>query len=210
MAASRKSPNWLARIVVVVVLAGGGYAGWWWMTRVEDVDAGEEADLAPVAAAAEQRLIAFFQGEGPPELRLTATELTALLRHTYGSALPAGVIRTWVSLVDGSLEVRLRSQPAKIPELPDLGPILGRVVPDTVDVRVKGSVSIVSGGRAMFLVDRIGVLRVSLPGRLIPPIISAIGRRSAPGLPANSIVALAPSAIGEIHVEDETLLLVRR
>jgi len=210
MTASKKSPNWLARIAVVAALAACGYFGWWWATRVEDVDAAGEVDLAALAEAAEQRLIPFLQGEGEPELRLTETELTALLRHRYGGSLPDGVTETWVSLVDGSVEVRLRSQPAKIPELPDLGPILGRIVPDTVDVRVKGSVSIMSDGRAMFLVDRIGVLRVPLPGRLVPLIISAIGRSQGFGLPANSIVALAPPAIGDIHVEDGTLLLVRR
>ncbi len=209
MTTSKKQPNWLARIVVAVVLVAGVYFGWKWLTRVEEVGTGGAEDLAAVGEAAERRLVQFLLGEGEPELRLTGTEMTALLRFTYRNALPPGVTETWVSLADSSIEVRLRSEPAKIPELPDLGPVLRRIVPDTVDVRVKGRLSI-SDGRAMFLVDRIGVLRVTLPEGLVPPIITAIGRGSAPSLPANSIVATAPPSIGEARIEDGVLVLVRR
>ncbi len=213
MARSRKGPNWMGIVLVAAVAAAAGYFGWRWYAAEDDGigAAVEDAATPAVARAAEERLVGFLQGEGGAELRLSETEVTALLRHTYDYALPQGVSDVRVLLRQDVVDVRLRSQPAKIPSLPGiLAPVLG-ILADTVGVEVEGAVNVVEGGTAMFLIDRIGVVGVPfpLPQRLAPRILEAIGRRSAPGLPPNSVVVTAPAAIRSVRVEDGALVLVR-
>lgn len=213
MPRSKRRSNGLVVALAAVVLAAGGWFGWrWYSGGDEGVAAEEDAATPAVARAAETRLVRFLQGEGEAQLRLTETEVTALVRYTYDHALPAGVSNVRVFLRQDVVDIRLSSEPAKIRALPGLlAPVLG-VVADTVGVEIEGGLEIVEGGRAMFLIDRIKVVGVPLPlpDRFVPLILEAIDRRSAPGLPSNSVVVLVPAALGGIQVEDGALVLARR
>lgn len=212
-AGPREGPSWKMALAVVAVVAAAGYFGWrWWAGGDEAVVAEiDDAATREAARAAEERLARFLRGEGEPELRLSETDITALLRYTYEHALPAGVSGVRALLRPGVVDIRLRSQPAEVPGLPGiLSPVLG-LVADTVGVEVEGALEILEGSRAMFTINRIGVTGVplALPQRLVPPILEAVGRRSAPGLPPTSVVVSAPAAIGGVRVEDGALVLVR-
>lgn len=213
MPRSKRGPNGWVIAGAVVVLAAGGWFGWRWYSGGDVAAAAEEDAATPaVARAAEARLVRFLQGEGGAQLRLGETEVTALVRYAYEHALPPGVSNVRVFLRQDVVDVRLSSEPAKIPALPGLlAPVLG-VMADTVGVEVEGGLEVVEGGRAMFLIDRIKVVGVPLPlpGRFVPLILEAIGRRSGPDLPSNSVVVLIPAAIGGVQVEDGALLLARR
>lgn len=213
MPRTKRGPKGWAIVATAVVLAAAGWFGWRWYAGGDPGTVVEEDAATPaVARAAEARLVRFLQGEGAAQLRLSETEVTALVRYVYEHALPPGVANVRVFLLPDMVDIRLSSEPEKIPSLPGLlAPVLG-VLADTVGVEVAGGLELVEGGRAMFLIDRIKVVGtpLPLPGRFVPLILAAIDRRSAPGLPPNSVVTLVPAAIGGIQVEDGALLLARR
>jgi hypothetical protein len=202
---------------VTVLLAAGAYAGWRWGSDVfpglERIVRGgpAEAEEAPFPSPelAEATLGRFerFRGADEAQLVLGDAELSSLVRYSLPGILPAGVTEPAVELSEGqiflSAEVALESFPElRLPE-----EVRG-LLPDTVPIRIGGSLGPGNGSNAMLYVDevRAGPLP-PLPDRFIPPILSALGREDRDALPPNALMVPLPEGLRRVYVRRDSLVL---
>lgn len=111
-----------------------------------------------------------------------------------------------VTLEDGRVHLRARVALAAFPDLPDLGPIVG-ILPDTLDVTVEASLMPFAMGKAALLVHRIEASRIPIPSRLVPQILTAMGRTDQPGLPPEAFLITLPSGLGSAYILTDSLIL---
>lgn len=207
----------VGKLVFLVLLVGAGIVGWrygpqiaarvrGWLglgpppVRVEHTPGPELADSA---LARYQR---FRQVEPPARLALDAAELESLLRYTVAARLPEGVRDPKIALEDGRAIVSVRVPVEYFLQLPDLNELLA-FLPDTVPVRVEASLISLPGPRVGVLVEGIEAARVPLPRRLVPQILSRLGRRDEVDLPANALAITLPRGVGAAYIVRDTLYL---
>ena len=185
----------VTRVIVVAVAILAAYAGWKWgykiFPRVEEklgignAEAARSRATEDAAARATAKIEGFRDSE-EPELRLEASEVSSLLRSTPG-ILPGGVLDPSVSFAEDRIAVSARVLPADIPDLPGLGGIVG-LLPDTVDVRVVGSLLPSGEQGTLVLVEGIDLRGWPVPQGSIPEILAALGRVPPPGAPASAVL----------------------
>lgn len=204
-------------LALIVVLAA--YAGWKWgdvvFSRVETVAGlrGGVVDpvsdhVTPEAAEAAAARIRAFRASDDPELRLASFEISSLLRYSIPGMLPTGVIQPQVSMAGDRIDIQVSVLPGAMPELPDLGAIVG-ILPDTVPVFVSGSLVPFGEDASMLLIHRIRVQGVPIPSPAFPEILVALGRRDARGLPSAAMLVPAFREIEGAYIENGELVLVR-
>jgi hypothetical protein len=206
--------------VGLVVVAGAvAYAGWRWgepvfprLERLVGVEAERPGADGPVPspALAESTLarIESLQagGEGG-RLRLSGAELSSLIQFGLPGVVPPGVDQPVVRLEDDRVVLSARIARGAFPDLPSLGEV-GGLLPDTVLVVMRGVLLPFGEGYAALHVERAEASRVPLPGRVIPGILSALGRVPREGLPASAIVLPLPPGLASAYVEQDQLVLV--
>ncbi|MEP6835863.1 MAG: hypothetical protein ABJB74_20915, partial [Gemmatimonas sp.] len=205
--------------LTVVVVAG---AGVWWLyggtipsvfsragqstigARVQDAAAGKPVAWATLkdARVPSADAIALLESKsGPAYITLGAGDLAGFLAEGLGRVLPQAASEVQVAIVDDVL--RIRSQ---IP-LRELG---GKTLPEFVSdmlsgrdtVELAGVLEMVHPGLAQFRVREVMVRGISLPPRVIPPLISAI-RKSTPMRDSIATDALAfnlPKSVADVRV----------
>jgi len=89
-----------------------------------------------------------------------------------------------------------------------LGPFLG-ILPDTLNVTLQASVMPFGDGKAALLVHQVEAMRIPLPGRLVPEILEAMGRKEQPGLPPEALLVPLPSGFGSAYILTDSLILSR-
>ena len=207
----------VTRVVLIAVVVLAAYGGWKWgsavFPRMEEmlgIDAPAEAagTITPEVAGAATDKIEAFRDSEDPELRLESSEVSSLLRYAMPGMLPGGVVEPRVSFDGDRVEIRAQVLPAKIPDLPGLGGILG-ILPDTVPVSIDGSLIPFGERGSMLLVRSIEIRGVPVPAPAFPDILSALGRNAAPGLPAAAILVPVLGGIQRAYIEDGKLVLVR-
>ena len=208
----------MTRMFLVVVVALAGYAGWNWGHTVfprvgEEPGIGQAArvtgaPVAPETAARATAKIEQFRGSENPELRLESSEVSSLLRYSIPGILPGGVVDPSVSFAEDRIEVSARVLPAGIPDLPQLGGILG-LLPDTVEVLVVGALLPSSEKGTLFLIEGIELQGWPVPRRSLPEILSALGRKAQPGVSASAVLVPALWGLKGAHIADGGLVLVR-
>lgn len=210
----------LRRLLGLVTLIAVAYAGWKWGDAVfPDLEA--RLGLGPPAGALVvedgqaseslgrstlERLESFRAGRGAA-IELSGPELTSLLRHARPDLLPQGMHAPLVRLWEGRAEVSAEVAVRDFPSLPDLGPMAG-MLPDTVSLRVEGSVMGFGEGMAALVAQRVEVAGVPLPRPLIPEVLEALGRKDRAGLPADAAAVALPEGIASAHVSGDRLVLV--
>lgn len=168
---------------------------------------------AEVATKAMDRLRLFRTGNAGEELELDADEITAVLRHAIPGVVPAGVSEPRVSLEDGGVRITARVAAAAFPGTPMLAPLLG-VLPDTLDVDVRGTVVRDVGGLA-FRIDRVTAEHVPLPDGVVASVVASLAESGAatvvgPGRDEWPTLRLAwPSGISSLYVSGDRLVLER-
>jgi hypothetical protein len=171
-----------------------------------------EVDAGPVVATRMvDRLQLFQTGNAGTRIELDGTELTALLRHTIPGILPPGVSDPVVQIVDSEVRVQARVAPRGLPGGGHLGGVMA-VVPDVVEVELRGHLSRPSFGIAEYRVDRAEVEGIPLPSALVGLLV-----QSWPGgLEAGSAGGIQPVIRvrwpidgGRFHVADGVLVIVR-
>ena len=209
--------NLSRKILFLILLVAAAYAGWRWgpqfFPRVPEwlgLDGREESGgtmaTPELADSVITRVQQFRRGAGPSQLALGADELTSVLRYSVPELLPAGVADPEVTLRDGRVHFRSRVALTSFPDLPDLGPILG-ILPDTIDVDLQAAMMPFGDGKAALLVHRIEASRIPLPGRLVPQILEAMGRKDQPGLPPEALLVPLPSGVGSAYILADSLIL---
>jgi len=207
----------VGRAVILLLLVVAAYAGWRWgpqfFPRVQ-VWVGqlvaEKDESLPASAALADSVVAQVQelrrGGSPGRMAFGDRELTSVLQYSVPGLIPDGVTAPEVSL--GEDRVRLGAQVAlgAFPDLPDLGPILG-ILPDTLDVVLEASVLPFGPGRAALMVHGLEASRIPLPRRLIPEILTAMGRTAEPGLPPEAILVPLPSGVAAAYILGDSLIL---
>lgn len=222
----------LGRIVAVVVLAVAAWIGW--RAAPTDVrervvaavpdqvkqlfDGGPREDPVPLATPelAEATLDRFerFQAEAQADDRLLLgeAELSSVVRYALPGLLPPGVTEPTVELSDGRVFLSARVAVAAFPELPSLEEVVG-LLPDTVPIRMGGSLGPRDPSTASLYVDRVEIRpgrgpAIPLPDRFIPEILRAMGRQDQEGLPPNAMPVPLPKGLRSAFVRRDSLVLV--
>lgn len=210
--------GFLRALLGLVALVAAAYGGWKWgdavfprMERLIGLAApqagvGREAPSEALSNSALAR-VELFQKDGGPEMELSGAELTSLLRYTKPSALPSGVHDPTVVLEDGRARITAEVALADFPRLPDLGPVAG-MLPDTVGLQFEGSIMGFGDRQAVLFVQGMEVAGVPLPRRLIPQVMTAVGRTDRPGLPREATTVPLPRGIASAYVVGDRLVLV--
>ena len=207
------------KVALVVLLVAAAYAGWRWgpqfFPKVHDwfglgsVEMTAETVSSPeLADSVMARVQQFRRGEGPSHLALGASEVTSILRYSVPDLMPVGVVDPEVTFKDGRVHFRSRVALTAFPDLPDLGPILG-ILPDTLDVDLQAAMMPFGDGKAALLVHRVEASRIPLPGRLVPEILRAMGRKEQPGLPPEALLVPLPPGLGSAYILTDSLILSR-
>ncbi len=206
----------LTRLVLVVVAVLAAYAGWKWghgiFPRVEErlgishAEAAGSPATRETAARATAKIKEFRDSE-EAHLRLDSSEVSSLLRSVPG-VLPEGVVEPRVTFEEDRIALNARVLPADMPDLPQLGGIVG-LLPDTIEVRVVGSILPSSEKGTVLLIEGIELQGWPVPTGSFPEIVAALGSRPPPGAPASSVLVPAIRGLRGSHVEDGRLVLVR-
>ena len=162
---------------------------------------------ADLAEAALDRFEAFRAGLAGERLAMSDTELSSVVRYAILGILPPGVSEPEVTLEGGSLTLAARVAIEAFPDLPALDQVVG-MLPDTVPVRMEGELAPFGKESVTFTVGHIEAGRIPLPGRLIPRVLSALGRRQRDGLPRDALHLPLPSGLSSVYVSGDSLVLV--
>lgn len=197
----------------VILVTGLAYAGFLYrdVLGLGPGGAVESPDERPSAEVAEEtlgRFETFRTGSAQGDrLVLGGRELSSVVRYAFPGLLPAGVAEPTVGFRGDELLLSARVVVAAFPEVPELQEVLG-FLPDTVEIQMRGVIQPFSPAFAALHVARVEASRIPLPQRLVPGILSALGRRDRDGLPADAMVIPLPQGVGAAFVEDERLILV--
>ncbi len=205
----------------MILALGIAYAGWRWggdlFPRIEqwwgvepDVVASAPPEREPspaIADSALDRIAALRAGEAGDRLALGEVELSSVLRHALPGVLPPGVVHPTVDLEGESVWLSARVELAAIPDLSAAGDLVG-LLPDTVNMRLRGTLLPFSEGWTAFQVERVEAERFPLPSRLVPGILTALGRRDREGLPARALAIPLPDGLERVYVDEGRLILL--
>jgi len=202
--------------VALLALLAAAYAGWLWgpavFPRIQgwlgmEGSVGVEAPepSQEVADSVVARVQALREAQGG-RLALGGREITSVIRYAFPGLLPPGVKEPTVIMKEGRLFLQARVVQKDFPRLPDLGPFVG-ILPDTLNVELEASLMPFGPEEAALLVQRVETSRVPLPRRLIPDILSAIGRVDRPGLPPEAMVVPLPSGLNAAHIVADSLII---
>ena len=137
---------------------------------------------------------------GPAYITLGAGDLAGFLAEGLGQVLPQSAQGVQVAIVDDLLRVR-----AEIP-LKELG---GKALPEFVSdlltsrdtVEMAGKLEMVHPELAQFRVREVIVRGITLPSRVVPPLLSSLRKRAQRDSIASDAVALQlPKSVSDIRV----------
>ena len=162
---------------------------------------------AEVAEATLDRFESFRAGRAGERLAVGDAELSSVVRYALPGILPPGVSGAEVTMQDGRLALSARVAIEAFPDLPALDPVVG-MLPDTVAVLMEGELARFGKESLIFQVAHIEAGHVPLPDRLIPRVLTALGRRHRDGLPGNALHLPLPSGLASVYVLEDSMVLV--
>jgi hypothetical protein len=222
---SRSAFGWGIGIVAVLLVAGGigllarhgerGYAPTPSGAVAPEPPAPDSGRYDPlVASRAMDRLHLFRTGNAGDQLRLEADEITAVLRHAIPGVVPAGVSEPRVRLEGGKVRLTARISSEAFPGAALLTPLL-EVLPDTLDIDIRGSVVRDVGGLA-FRIERVSAEHVPVPESVVAAVVSSMIRSGTAKDPAPhageppTLHVAWPSGVSFLYVWEDGLVLERR
>lgn len=201
---------------MLLLLAGVLYSGWRWgpaffpgfgerigvpaISRTPDPGASRELADSVLAALQEIR-----EGGGG-RVAVGSREVTSVLRYALPGLIPPGIRDPEVALREGQVHFSAEVILAAFPDLPDLGPILG-ILPDTLHVVLQASLTPFDAQESALLVQGIEASRIPIPRRLIPEILTAMGRVDRPGLPPEALAVPLPAGLASAYILADSLIL---
>ncbi len=213
----------IRRILLVLSLLGAGYVGFRWGGNVfppierafawarERVPAAvAKLEPQPTPELAERALGRFERlrsGEGPARAAFGATELSALVRHSFPGIIPSGVDEPTVELEDGRVRLSASVALAAFPRLPRLDEVAG-LLSDTVRIRMDGSLISFEPRYLAFVVDRVEASRIPIPNRMIDEVLAGFGRRAPEGAPPHALAVPLPRGLRGAFVQGDSLIVM--
>ena len=162
-----------------------------------------------LAEATLDRIEGLRSGQSERPLALGGPELSSIVRYAVPGIIPNGVSDPEVRIEDGSVALTARVATMVFPKLPALRPLLA-MLPDTVPVRIEGTIARLGRELLAFQVSRVEAARIPLPDRLIPQVLEALGRRPRKGIPSNALHIPLPVGLDSLYVVGDSLMLVTK
>lgn len=182
--------------------AASGTAGW---LAARPLSAQVLEASPEVARRAAARLDAFLARPGPGRIGFDAVEVESLLRYSLAEHLPPAVRDPEVELGDGEAVVSFRVPRRALPPSPALA-AFARFLPDTIPVRVEGTIVPVSAGRVAVAVRRMEAARMPVPSPVIAELLRAAGARGDD--PPLTYPVILPPGLRSAYLVSGTLFLV--
>lgn len=174
-----------------------------------------EARLGPLGAPSEpspelaeravERYEAFLETGG--RVRFTEAEVESVLRFHPAVPRGGGVVPVAVRLGEGEATVVLSVAVERLPALPELESLAG-ILPDTVQVRLRGVVLTLEGGETVFVLRGVEAAGVPLPSRLHARVVGALPVPPAEGLPPATVPLPLPAGVRAAYIQGGRLVLV--
>ncbi len=196
-------------LLALVTLGLGAWLLWPRLSaRITGADDGSSpAASAEIADAALDRFETFRAGKSGDRLALSDAEISSVVRYALPGLFPSGVSEPEVTMNDGHLSLSARVATKAFPKLPSLDTVVG-MLPDTVAVRMDGDLVPFGKESLAFRVKHIEAARIPLPDRMIPSVLTALGRKGGGGLPANALQVPLPNGLDSVSVSGDSLVLV--
>ncbi len=212
----------IKKLLAVVIIVAAAYAGFRWGGKVFPplerlLGYGHEAPSAhatggPSQAIADSTLDLFERfrdGKGSDRMALGSTQLTSVVRYALPGLVPPGVSDPTVSLRDGRVNVSARVAVHAFPRLPHLDQVAG-LLPDTVLIDIQGSLVRVDQEHLALLVDRMQVVHIPLPERMIAAVLAGLGADRRAGLPPDALMVPLPDGLSSAFVQRDSLVLLAK
>jgi hypothetical protein len=198
----------LGLLLLMMVLA----VGWFYRAELRSVWGGlhHPADVAvssELADSAAARLDAALKGHGPARIALTQPELQSLLKYRWQTFLPDYVVRPDVRLSAGRIRLQAAVPTERFRRLRELQDILS-FLPDTAELAATGQFIPLAPGRVALEVSEITAARIPVPQRLVPMILTNLGRRDEPGLAPNAVGLALPRGATAVFVSGDSLVFL--
>ena len=208
-AGSRGAASWVALLALLSLVLGAWLV---WPRLSARFGSVERRGASPVASAeiadaALDRFETFRAGKGGDHLTLSDAELSSVVRYALPGLLPSGVTEPLVTMNEGRLTLAARVATEAFPRLPTLDAIVG-MLPDTVTVTMDGELVPFGKESLAFRVGHMDAASIPLPDRLIPGILTALGRKHRGGLPPNALQVPLPTGLDSVSVRGDSLVLV--
>jgi hypothetical protein len=197
--------NLLALIGLIAVL----YLGWKNRDRIpgpwnhpQAVESGEVS--AQAAERAEQKL-ARMRSSGDT-IHLSGSEFTSYLRYRFHDQLANQLDSPSVAFAGDTLSLQGRFPTNRLPATRDLRAVRD-FLPDTAEVRLRGALRSLGGGRAALRIESVSFAKVPVPHDVFPDALKRLGRRDEPGLGPNEYPFRLPPGVASARVEGGELVL---
>lgn len=155
------------------------------------------------AEEAEARIAGLLEGR-ENEIRLTEPELEGLLVHRGPVPLSASLSDLDLTLLGGEVTVAARARTAALLDPPDLRVL----IPEYLPVRLVGTLVNRGEGEAAFLIRRLFVARLPVPGLMVRPALETLGWHARPDLPRDAVAVSLPAGVSSAYIDDDELVLV--
>lgn len=167
--------------------------------------------LQPSRELADDALDRFnaFRTAGAPDstLRLSAAELTSIVRYSIPQLLPEGVQEPTVELDGDQVILSARVAIDAFPDVQSVQDVVS-LLPDTVRIEMRASLLRLDGEYAALVFDGVEASGIPMPDRVIPAILASLGRSDVPGLPRTALAVPLPTGIRSAYAAEGSLVFV--
>lgn len=173
--------------------------------RLLDREPEVSAELADDAALR----LAGLGRDGVTRVAFHGPELQSLLEYRWGGFLPEELVRPRVGLGAGRVTLEGDVATAHFGRVAELQEILA-FLPDTATLRIVASFVPLDSGHVALEVHEIGAAGIPIPRQLIPPILARFRLDGPAGLGPNAVAVPLPSAIDNVWVSGDSLVVSAR
>jgi hypothetical protein len=82
------------------------------------------------------------------------------------------------------------------------------MLPDTTEVVAKGHLIPLGAGRVALSVDEVTAASIPLPARVIPRILTSIGRVDEPNLPEDALAVRLPAGVDNVFADGDSIVFM--
>ena len=192
-------------LLAVVALLGLGV--YFFRDRIPGLGGGGSVaatKVSPEAAAQAQEKLARMRKD-QDTVHLTDVEFTSLLRYDL-AGLTGPLREPAVDFVDNTLKLTGKVPKDLLPDSPELARV-GGFLPDTVDVRVGGSLRPLRAGHGALNVQEVAVAGFPVPASYYPMALERLGRRPEAGAEPHEFPFTLPPGIASAEVVGGALVL---